>query len=77
MGGNKDKSGHVDAKKLIEVLKNEFEMSIDIEVIFLSLTHPRNLSKKSTQMDREKLSLTNLRFYCLSDKDLIKDSNYT
>ena len=32
MGGNKDKSGHVDAMKLIDVVKNEFQMSIDIEV---------------------------------------------
>jgi hypothetical protein len=32
MGGNRDKSGHVDVEYLIEVVKDEFEMTIDIEV---------------------------------------------
>ena len=31
MGGQADKSGCVDASKLIEIIKKEFEMSIDIE----------------------------------------------
>ena len=29
--GNSDGSGHVDAKKLIKIIKEDFEMTIDIE----------------------------------------------
>lgn len=32
MGGNPDKTGTIDAKSLIRTVKNEFEMTIDIEV---------------------------------------------
>jgi len=32
MGGNPDKTGTVDARSLIRTVKNEFEMTIDIEV---------------------------------------------
>lgn len=32
MGGNPDKTGTVDAKSLIRTVKNEFELTIDIEV---------------------------------------------
>jgi hypothetical protein len=32
MGGNPDKSGYVDASKLIKIIKDEFKMTIDIEV---------------------------------------------
>ncbi len=32
MGGNPDKSGSVDASKLIAIIKDEFKMTIDIEV---------------------------------------------
>ena len=31
MGGKSDRSGVVDANKLIEIIKNQFEMTIDIE----------------------------------------------
>eukprot|EP00335_Anophryoides_haemophila_P000140 CAMPEP_0204820988 /NCGR_PEP_ID=MMETSP1018-20131115/1045_1 /ASSEMBLY_ACC=CAM_ASM_000518 /TAXON_ID=46462 /ORGANISM="Anophryoides haemophila, Strain AH6" /LENGTH=43 /DNA_ID= /DNA_START= /DNA_END= /DNA_ORIENTATION= len=31
MGGNEDATGHVDASVLIETIKNEFQMTIDIE----------------------------------------------
>ena len=31
MGGNEDRSGYVDANKLIKVIKEEFRMTIDIE----------------------------------------------
>ena len=31
MGGNEDKSGHVDAEVLIKTLKDEFELTINIE----------------------------------------------
>lgn len=31
MGGCEDKSGSVDANKLIQIIKGEFEMTIDIE----------------------------------------------
>jgi len=31
MGGNSDSSGHVDAEKLIKIIRDEFEMTIDIE----------------------------------------------
>lgn len=34
MGGNPDKSGTIDAKALIKTVKSEFEMTIDIEVLF-------------------------------------------
>ncbi len=32
MGGNSDKSGTVDATELIKTIKDEFKMTIDIEV---------------------------------------------
>ena len=32
MGGNSDKSGNIDAKKLISIIRDEFCMTIDIEV---------------------------------------------
>jgi len=31
MGGDEDRGGKVDAEKLINVIKNEFKMTIDIE----------------------------------------------
>lgn len=31
MGGNEDKSGKVDARRLVDVIKNEFDLTIDIE----------------------------------------------
>ena len=31
MGGLPDKEGYIDAEKLIRIIKNEFEMTIDIE----------------------------------------------
>jgi len=31
MGGNTDKSGSINASKLIQIIKEEFQMSIDIE----------------------------------------------
>mmetsp|Transcript_14084 Transcript_14084/g.20602 ORF Transcript_14084/g.20602 Transcript_14084/m.20602 type:complete len:148 (+) Transcript_14084:13-456(+) len=31
MGGNADKSGSIDTEKLINVIRNQFEMTIDIE----------------------------------------------
>jgi len=31
MGGDEDRGGNVDADKLINVIKNEFNMTIDIE----------------------------------------------
>jgi hypothetical protein len=33
MGGSEDKGGYVDASKLIDVVKNQFEMTIDIEAL--------------------------------------------
>lgn len=32
MGGKPDKDGEVDASKLIKIIKDEFKMTIDIEV---------------------------------------------
>ena len=32
MGGNTDKSGTIDANKLIQIVKTDFKMTIDIEV---------------------------------------------
>jgi len=32
MGGNSDKTGNVDASRLIAIIKDEFKMTIDIEV---------------------------------------------
>ncbi len=32
MGGGPGKEGYIDAKKLIKVIKEDFEMTIDIEV---------------------------------------------
>ena len=31
MGGQQDGEGFIDAKKLIQIIKHEFEMTIDIE----------------------------------------------
>ena len=31
MGGSSSKDGYVDANKLIQIIKNDFEMTIDIE----------------------------------------------
>ena len=35
LGGEADKSGHISAKKLRDTIKNEFELTIDIDVITL------------------------------------------
>ena len=37
MGGNPDKTGHVNSEHLIEIIKNEFEMSIDIERLIMEI----------------------------------------
>ena len=34
MGGDEDKKGHIEAKKLSDTIKYEFELTIDIDVIF-------------------------------------------
>ena len=31
LGGQKDRSGHIDAKQLVDIIKTQFEMTIDIE----------------------------------------------
>ena len=31
MGGEEDTGGYVDSKKLIDIVKNEFQLTIDIE----------------------------------------------
>ena len=35
MGGNPDKSGFVQTDLLINIIKNEFDMTIDIEVVII------------------------------------------
>ena len=42
MGGNPDKTGFVDASKLIAIIKDEFKMTIDIEVIQLGSVNNQN-----------------------------------
>ena len=37
MGGNIDGSGIVDASKLIDIIKNQFEMTIDIEKLIADI----------------------------------------
>ena len=37
MGGKEDKSGIVDAQKLITIIKSEFELTIDIENLILEI----------------------------------------
>ena len=37
MGGQPDGSGIVDAKKLIDIIKNQFEMTIDIEKLIADI----------------------------------------
>lgn len=65
MGGGPGKDGYIDAKKLIKVIKEDFEMTIDIEVGTNSiesttierinnLSLSRNLLKISTQITVEK-----------------------
>lgn len=45
MGGNADKTGVVKKEKLIDVIKNEFELTIDIEeLIEKSLANCENLN---------------------------------
>ena len=53
MGGNKDKSGSVDAKKLIQVLKNEFKMTIDIEVISICICNISFFQKLINEIDTD------------------------
>ena len=31
LGGNEDRSGHINAQQLVDIIKNQFEMTIDIE----------------------------------------------
>ena len=31
LGGQKDRSGHIDAQQLVDIIKTQFEMTIDIE----------------------------------------------
>lgn len=52
MGGNPDKSGYVDASKLIKIIKDEFKMTIDIEV---QCTFKRNIYQRLiAEMDSDK-----------------------
>ena len=37
MGGEEDGEGSIDADKLIHIIKNEFEMTIDIENLILEI----------------------------------------
>ena len=37
MGGDSDRGGFVDANKLIQIIKNDFEMTIDIEKLLLEV----------------------------------------
>lgn len=37
MGGNPDKTGTIDAKALIKTVKNEFELTIDIERLIMEI----------------------------------------
>ena len=37
MGGQADRSGNVDASKLIDIIKNQFEMTIDIEKLIADI----------------------------------------
>eukprot|EP00744_Colponema_vietnamica_P001450 GILI01002402.1.p1 GENE.GILI01002402.1~~GILI01002402.1.p1 ORF type:complete len:149 (+),score=45.92 GILI01002402.1:143-589(+) len=55
MGGNPDKSGKVDAEKLIRVIKHEFGLTIDIEGLIRSVDTDRS---GSIEFDEFKLLLT-------------------
>ena len=37
LGGGADKEGCIEAKKLIDIIKNEFEMTIDIEKLIADI----------------------------------------
>ena len=42
MGGNKDKTGIVDTEKLINVIRHQFEMTIDIEKLIEDIDEDQN-----------------------------------
>ncbi|OMJ92473.1 hypothetical protein SteCoe_4818 [Stentor coeruleus] len=42
MGGNKDKSGIIDTEKLINVIRHQFEMTIDIEKLIEEIDEDQN-----------------------------------
>ena len=37
MGGAEDQSGHIDGQRLIDVIKGEFDMTIDIEKLLIEI----------------------------------------
>lgn len=42
MGGNKDKSGIIDTERLINVIRHQFEMTIDIEKLIEEIDQDQN-----------------------------------
>ena len=42
IGGNPDKSGDIDASKLIKIIKDEFQMTIDIERLIHEIDHNKS-----------------------------------
>lgn len=42
MGGNEDGTGKLDASKLVEIVKKEFELTIDIETLIKSIDHDKS-----------------------------------
>ena len=37
MGGDPDKGGHVESNKLIQIIRDEFQMTIDIERLIMEI----------------------------------------
>jgi hypothetical protein len=69
MGGNTDKSGTIDATKLIQIVKTDFKMTIDIEV----LTCNDRFSDSSTKwigINLDKFPIRNSKTCSLIDKPL-------
>jgi len=68
MGGNPDKTGSVDASRLIAIIKDEFKMTIDIEVYILS-SYSKVISVWSMNLMRislQRLIMKNLNPFSLN-----------
>lgn len=42
MGGNEDGTGTLDANKLVEIVKKEFELTIDMETLIKSIDNDKS-----------------------------------
>lgn len=72
MGGDEDGGGNVDADKLIDVIKNEFAMTIDIEGLIKEIDAVSFFPLDQNRMDLERLSLMSLRLCSRTMAGIVK-----